>query len=77
MIGRGIARGVLQWVSAAGRVVGHCTSGSPTPTTGKNLGLGYLPLELSAVGTEFLVDCRGKAIAAKVIPTPFYRRPRA
>jgi aminomethyltransferase len=74
MLGRGIARGGYPLLSNEGTPVGHCTSGSPTPTTGKNLGLGYLPLELAALGTEFLVDCRGKNIAARVVKTPFYRR---
>jgi aminomethyltransferase len=57
--------------------VGVCTSGSPGPTVGKNIGLGYLPAELSEVGTRFLVDCRGKNIEAVVVKTPFYKRPKA
>ena len=51
-----------------------CTSGSPGPTVGKNIGLGYLPTAMSAVGATFSVDCRGKNIDAVVVPTPFYKR---
>ena len=51
-----------------------CTSGAPSPTLGKSIGLGYLPVDLASPGTPFLVDCRGRDIEAKVVPTPFYRR---
>ena len=72
--GRGIARHGYPLRDAGGREVGVCTSGSPGPTVGKNIGLGYLPSAMSAVGTTFTVDCRGKNIDAVVVPTPFYKR---
>jgi aminomethyltransferase len=72
--GRGIARHGYPLRDAAGREVGVCTSGSPGPTVGKNIGLGYLPSAMSAVGATFSVDCRGKNIDAVVVPTPFYKR---
>src|SRR5580704_5977620 len=74
MLGRGIARHGYLLRDASSREVGVCTSGSPGPTVGKNIGLGYLPAELSEVGTRFLVDCRGKNIEAVVAKTPFYKR---
>ncbi|MCL2447387.1 MAG: glycine cleavage system aminomethyltransferase GcvT [Polyangiaceae bacterium] len=74
MVGRGVARHGYPLLDAAGREVGVCTSGSPGPTVGKNIGLGYLPSEMSVVGTSFAVSCRGKAIEAVVVPTPFYKR---
>ncbi len=78
MTGRGIARDGYPLLDLAGAVVGVCTSGGPGPTVGKNIGLGYLPVGLAEVGTEFQVDCRGKAVAAVVVKTPFYKRaPRA
>lgn len=73
--GRGIARHGYPLKSSDGKVVGICTSGAPSPTLGKSIGLGYVPAGLSATGTELLVDCRGKDISAKVVPTPFYKRP--
>ena len=72
--GRGIARHGYPLRDLEGLEVGICTSGSPCPTVGKNLGLGYLPTGMTDVGTKFLVDCRGKNIEAVVVPTPFYKR---
>ena len=76
MTGRGIARHGYPLVDMTGKVVGTCTSGSPGPTVGKNIGLGYLPAEMTAVGTKLQVDCRGKNVDAVVVPTPFYKRSR-
>jgi aminomethyltransferase len=74
MVGRGIARHGYPLLSSDGTPVGVCTSGGPSPTLGKSIGLGYLPLPLSDIGTTFMVDCRGKSIEAKVVKTPFYKR---
>lgn len=76
MLGRGIARHGYVLRDTSSRALGICTSGSPGPTVGKNIGLGYLPTELSEVGTHFWVDCRGKNIEAVVVKTPFYKRPK-
>jgi aminomethyltransferase len=75
MTGRGIARHGYPLLDTSGKPVGVCTSGAPSPTLGKNIGLGFLPLSMTKLGTAFKVDCRGKAIDAVVIKTPFYRRP--
>ena len=74
MVGRGIARHGYPLLDSSGTTVGVCTSGGPSPTLGNSIGLGYLPIALSAVGTTFLVDCRGKSIDAKVVKPPFYKR---
>ena len=74
MTGRGIARHGYPLLDAAGVERGVCTSGGPSPTLGKSIGLGYFPLASSAVGTELLVDCRGKRIPAVIVKTPFYKR---
>lgn len=74
MTGRGIARHGYALRDAEGRTVGVCTSGSPAPTVGKNIGLGYLEAALAVPGTQFLVDCRGKNVEAVVVKTPFYSR---
>jgi aminomethyltransferase len=72
--GRGIARHGYPLRDLEGNEVGICTSGSPGPTVGKNIGLGYLPAAMTAIGTKFNVDCRGKSIEAVVVKTPFYKR---
>jgi aminomethyltransferase len=74
MVGRGIARHGYPLCDAEGRPVGVCTSGSPAPTVGKNIGLGYVPTAMAEVGTRLMVDCRGKLIEAVVAKTPFYKR---
>jgi aminomethyltransferase len=74
MRGRGIARHGYPLVDREGAKIGICTSGSPGPTVGKNIGLGYVPAAMSAVGTELFVDCRGRSIEAVVVKTPFYKR---
>jgi aminomethyltransferase len=71
--GRGIARHGYPLRDLDGKEVGLCTSGSPGPTVGKNIGLGYLPAAMTAVGTKFFVDCRGKNVEAVVVPVPFYK----
>jgi aminomethyltransferase len=75
--GRGIARHGYPLRDLDGNVIGTCTSGSPGPTVGKNIGLGYLPATFGAIGTKLLVDCRGKNIEAAVVKTPFYKRATA
>jgi aminomethyltransferase len=76
VVARAVARHGYPLLAEDGRPVGVCTSGGPSPTLGKNIGLGYLPVSMSAPGTHFLVDCRGKPAPAAVVRAPFYRRPR-
>lgn len=56
-------------------MVGRVTSGTQSPTLGKALGMGFVPPALAEVGSEFAVDIRGKAVPARVVPRPFYKRP--
>ena len=72
MIDRGIARHGYAAKTAAGP--GVVTSGTHSPTLGKPIGLALLPAAATAVGTEFEVDIRGRGAAARVVPTPFYKR---
>ena len=75
MTGRGIARhGYPACLGDA--EAGTVTSGSYAPVLQKNIGLVYLPAPKAAVGTEFDVEIRGKRVPARVVPTPFYKRPR-
>jgi len=56
---------------------GTVASGSYAPFLQKNIGLAYLPTPRAAVGSDFAVDIRGRRVAARVVPTPFYKRPRS
>ena len=73
--GRGIAR-AEHALAHAGREVGRVTSGAPSPTLGKPIGLGYVPPPLAAIGTRLDVMVRSQAVAARVIETPFVRGPQ-
>ena len=68
--GRGVAR-AGHALAADGREIGRVTSGAPSPTLGKSIGLGYVPPAFAAVGRPLAVMIRGQAIAARVVATPF------
>jgi aminomethyltransferase len=74
MIDRGIARDEYCCCSEAGEAIGVVTSGSPSPTLGKNIALAYVPPSYSALGTSIYVEIRGQKCKAQVVPTPFYKR---
>ena len=76
MRGRGVARDGYPLLDAAGAKIGHCTSGGPSPTLGKSIGLGYVLKDSAKSGTALQVDCRGRIVPAEVVKTPFYKRPR-
>jgi aminomethyltransferase len=81
MTGRGIGRHGYPIVDPSGADspgsrVGEVTSGSPGPTVGKNIALGYVPIAMAEVGTKLGVEIRGKVIDAVIVKTPFYKRPK-
>jgi aminomethyltransferase len=63
-------------VTSNGREAGRVTSGTFTPTLGKAVAMAYVDPELTAPGTVCAVDVRGKPAPAKVVPLPFYKKPR-
>jgi aminomethyltransferase len=74
MIDRGIARDEYCCCNEAGERIGVVTSGSPSPTLGKNIALAYVPPAFSTVGTIVYVEIRGQKYKAQVVATPFYKR---
>ena len=74
MLERGIARDEYKVFDAAGEEVGVVTSGSPSPTLGKNIALAYAPPALAALNTVLFVEVRTQRVKAQVVATPFYRR---
>ncbi|MFZ1052137.1 MAG: glycine cleavage system aminomethyltransferase GcvT [Candidatus Sulfotelmatobacter sp.] len=76
MVERGIARDGYKILGGGGREIGCVPSGSPAPFLKKNIALAYVPPEFAEVGTAVKVEIRGQGVAAQVVPTPFYKRPK-
>jgi aminomethyltransferase len=75
MSDRGIARdGYAVWIDD--QEVGRVTSGSYAPFLKKNIGLAYVPPPQAEAGREIQIEIRGKRVAARIVPLPFYRRPK-
>ena len=76
MIDRGIARDGYKVLDSSGKEIGYVTSGSYAPFLKKNIALAYVPPELSAVGSELQVEIRSQGVKAKIVPAPFYKKPK-
>ena len=72
MIGRGIARADYEIIHD-GNVVGRVTSGAPSPTLGKSIGLGYVPQSLSHPGQVLAIRIRSRDVEAQIVERPFVR----
>jgi aminomethyltransferase len=73
MLGTDIARDRYP-VIVDGHEVGHVSSGGPSITLKRNIGLAYLPVEHSTEGARFEVQIRKRRRPAEIVATPFYRR---
>ena len=71
--GRGIIR-EHQDVFAGGALIGHTTSGTHCPYLGKAIAMALVTAGSVKEGSEVEVDVRGRKVAAKVVPLPFYTR---
>ncbi len=56
------------------KVIGFVTTGTQSPTLGKNVGLALLDKNYISEGTEVTVQVRKRRLKAKVVSTPFYKR---
>ena len=75
MVERGIARhGYPVYVGE--EQVGVVTSGTRTPFLEKAIGLAYVPRAASTPGAECAIEIRGRRVRARIVPLPFYSRPR-
>lgn len=75
MEGKGIGRDGYS-VVIDGQPVGSVTSGGPAPYLRKNLGLAYVPLSHTQVGTSIGIQVRSQLVPARIVETPFYKRKR-
>lgn len=73
MIDRGVPRAEYA-VGKAGETIGHVTTGSYSPTLDRNIGLALVKTQYSEIGTEIDIMRGQKALKAKVIPLPFYKK---
>ncbi|GAA0871728.1 glycine cleavage system aminomethyltransferase GcvT [Gangjinia marincola] len=71
---RGIPRHDYDIVDARGTVIGRVTSGTMSPSTGKAIGMGYVPKEVSSPGSELFIRIRKKDVPATVVKLPFYKK---
>jgi len=76
MIERGIGRDGYPVFTVAGERIGEITSGSPAPFLKKNIALAYVPVQFATLDEVFAVEIRGQFVKAKVVATPFYKRPK-
>ena len=51
--------------------IGFVTSGCYSPILDKNIGLGYINLEYSAIGNNISITARGRQVEAQIVKTPF------
>jgi aminomethyltransferase len=53
---------------------GEVTSGSHSPMLDVGIGMGYVPAQSAAPGTELVIDVRGRPRRARIVKKPIYRR---
>ena len=75
MLERGIPRSGYS-IYADDQQIGTLTSGAPSPTLHKNIGMGYVDAAHVTIGQAVRIDIRGKRTAAQIVALPFYKRKR-
>lgn len=71
MTERGIPRAGYSLFSFDNQEIGKVTSGTVSPSLNDNIGIGYVDQKFSEIGTQILVDIRGRKVQARVVKTPF------
>lgn len=76
LLERGIPRqGYAVHTKDGTQSVGVLTSGTQSPSLKQAIGIAYVAMSHSKVGTLVTVDIRGTKVPAEIVPTPFYKRP--
>ena len=73
MVGKGIPRNGYNVCDKDGNVIGQVRSGSPSPSTDKNIGTAHVKTEFSKKDTSIYIEVRNKLVEAKVVKMPFYK----
>jgi len=78
MTDRAIARDGYPVLDPAGGAdpIGRVTSAGPAPFLKKDIGMAYVPVSMTEPGTILTIGVRHRQAAARVLPLPFYKRPR-
>lgn len=56
------------------KIIGKVASGNFSPSLRKGIGMGYVDVRYSEVGSEILIDIRGNATPAVIVKRPFYKK---
>jgi aminomethyltransferase len=73
LLERGIPRKDYTIEDINGNEIGTVTSGTMAPSLGKGIGMGYVLVSHSAVGSEIRIAIRKQKVAARVVKPPFYK----
>jgi aminomethyltransferase len=71
MLDKGIARHDYEIATETGDKIGRVTSGTQSPSLGKAIGMGYVPVAYSAIDTTIYIKVRSSLLKAKVVKVPF------
>lgn len=71
MIDRGIPRKDYPILDESGHPIGAVTSGTSSPSLKYGIGLGYVAIENSKLGSEIFIEIRNKRLKAEVVKLPF------
>jgi aminomethyltransferase len=71
MIDKGIPRSHYEVFDANEQKIGEVTSGTMSPSLNKGMGMAYVSIENSKIGSEIFIDVRGKKLKASVVKMPF------
>lgn len=74
MLDKTIARSGYKVYSAEDAIepIGNVTSGSPSPSLGKNIGMAYVKNNYSNIGSKIWVEIRGIKKPANIVKKPFF-----
>ncbi|MFQ5822127.1 MAG: glycine cleavage system aminomethyltransferase GcvT [Candidatus Heimdallarchaeota archaeon] len=71
MLKRGIPRHGYQ-IFLDGKEIGQVTSGTFSPLLQRGIGMGYVPPEHAAIGTQVDIKIRKSFLSAEIVKMPFY-----